>query len=246
MLERSQVSYRYDGSFAGFLSCIWESFAGEEEPCAFLSPEMAQCSLYPCREIDTNRARAKQVYQSLARQLPPGGRNLASLSFLSCLPERELHIYRYLRAHFEGEQLQDLSDARVFILREAVRHLTGEAELLRGFVRFSDDRGVLVGEIAPKNRVLPLLRPHFCRRLPNESFFLYDKTHKEALLYGKGRWRILPVESFTRERADEAEKQYRTLWRRFYDTIAIESRINPSLRMSHMPKRYWAELTEFQ
>lgn len=45
---------------------------------------------------------------------------------------------------------------------------------------------------------------------------------------------------------DEAEKRYRRLWRCFYDTIAIRERENPKLRMSHMPKRFWPLLTEFQ
>ena len=59
--------------------------------------------------------------------------------------------------------------------------MSGELEKLRGFVRFSDYNGVLGSEIEPKNRVLPLLRRHFCDRYANESFFIYDRTHKELL-----------------------------------------------------------------
>ena len=39
---------------------------------------------------------------------------------------------------------------------------------------------------------------------------------------------------------------YRKLWRSFYDTIAIEGRYNPKCRLTHMPKRYWNMMTEFQ
>ena len=42
------------------------------------------------------------------------------------------------------------------------------------------------------------------------------------------------------------EAQYRRLWKRFYDTIEIKERHNPRRRMSHMPKRYWETMTEFQ
>ena len=45
---------------------------------------------------------------------------------------------------------------------------------------------------------------------------------------------------------DEREAEYRLLWKRFYDTIAIKERENPRLRMSNMPKRYWGTMTEFQ
>ncbi|MFQ7855321.1 MAG: DUF4130 domain-containing protein [Eggerthella lenta] len=36
------------------------------------------------------------------------------------------------------------------------------------------------------------------------------------------------------------------MWRRFYDTIAIEGRENPRCRMTQMPKRFWGTMTEFQ
>ena len=43
-----------------------------------------------------------------------------------------------------------------------------------------------------------------------------------------------------------AEAQYRRLWKTFYDTIEIKERHNPKLRQTHMPKRYWETMTEFQ
>ena len=97
-----------------------------------------------------------------------------------------------------------------------------------------------------KNRVLPLLRSHFCARYLNESFFLYDRTHKEALFYTGGRTVIRPLEEFQMAPPDETEAKYRLLWKRFYDTIAIRERDNPRCRMTHMPKRYWSTMTEFQ
>ena len=44
----------------------------------------------------------------------------------------------------------------------------------------------------------------------------------------------------------EEEAQYRRLWKRFYDTVEIRERHNPKLRQTHMPKRYWDTMTEFQ
>ena len=131
-------------------------------------------------------------------------------------------------------------------VRRAVQHLEQEAHLFTGFVRFSELDGVLAGEITPKNRVLPLLRPHFCGRLPQERFLLYDKTHREALVHMPGKWAILPAEDFQMGPAGEEELRYRAMWRKFYDTIAIEGRYNPRCRMTQMPKRYWGDMTEFQ
>ena len=44
--------------------------------------------------------------------------------------------------------------------------------------------------------------------------------------------------------AGEEEQTCRQLWRRFYEAVSIEARENPKCRMTHMPKRFWADLTE--
>ena len=195
----------------------------------------------------TDRDHAARVYRKVVK-LSPEAADLLRRGFLTCLPEREIHLYRLVvKLLEEGPRfLRDLSDETLYPVLRAVRHLNGEVHQYKGFVRFSDLGGVLGGEIEPKNRVLPLLRQHFCARYRNERFFLYDRTHREALFYAAGRSAIRPLEQFQMAPPDEAEARYRLLWKRFYDTIAIRERENPRCRMTHMPKRYWNTMTEFQ
>jgi probable DNA metabolism protein len=56
----------------------------------------------------------------------------------------------------------------------------------------------------------------------------------------------VPLEDFRLAAPGQTEREYRQLWRKFYDTIAIQERYNPKCRMTHMPKRYWGTMTEFQ
>ena len=244
----TQVCYVYDGSFAGFLTCVFDSYAHREEPMGFSTPEDGRLTLWPERRVETDQARARRVYQSLDKKLGAEGKRLVVQGFLTCLPERELHLWRFLRLGYEKGPgfTRELAEPRVAAVWKAVQHLTGEAHLLKGFTRFSELDGVLVGEIAPKNRVLPLLRPHFCARYPGENFALHDRTHREVLLHRPGKWAIVPAENFSPGEPGEAEREYRRLWRRFYDAIAIEGRYNPRCRMTQMPKRYWGTMTEFQ
>ena len=229
-MDWTPVSYAYDGSFAGFLTCVFASYAHREEPMSFSTPEDGRISLWPERTVDTDEARAQRVYRSLAHRLGQEGRRLAVYGFLTCLEERELHLWRFLRLGYDRGPwvVRDLTDDRVAVLTRAVGHLTGEAHLLKGFTRFSEQEGVLVGEIAPKNRVLPLLRPHFCARYPEESFVLYDRTHREALFYRPRRWAIVPLEAFRAAAPGREERE------------------NPRCRMTQMPKRFWGTMTEFQ
>ena len=243
----TEIIYYYDGSFDGLLSCIFASYACRETPAAICPEEEALPTLFATRTVPTDPQHARRVLRKIAA-CSPRALELVQKGFLTCLPEKELHLYRLVvKLLEEGPAfLRNFSDETLHPVAAAVRHLEGEAHLLKGFVRFSDFGGVLAGEIEPKNRVLPLLRAHFCARYQEESLFLYDRTHREALLYAGGKSVIRPLEDFQMAPPDEAEARYRTLWKRFYDTIAIRERENPRCRMTHMPKRYWNTMTEFQ
>lgn len=244
---KSDVVFRYDGSFEGFLCCVFDSYINKEYPIAFQDEAHIESTLFPARWVGTDLNHARRVLVSLEK-IDPFARDLVVKGFLTCAPEREKMLDTFIRALYEiGKPLlRQLSDEAVLPLLRAVRHLDGEVHLLKGFVRFSDFDGTLAGEIRPKNRVLPLLRPHFCDRMYNEKFFLYDRTHREALVHQPGQWAILPVEEFQMAAPSAREAQFRRLWKRFYETIEIKERHNPRRQMSNMPKRYWETMTEFQ
>ncbi|MEG1720686.1 MAG: TIGR03915 family putative DNA repair protein [Pseudoflavonifractor sp.] len=248
MARWTEVSYTYDGSLDGFFTCVYESYVNHERPACFAAPGQVQLCLYPERSVLTDPAHAARVRASLPKKLSPEGYRMVLEGFLTCLPEKEKQLYDFIALGYaQGPAvLRNLTDDRVLTLNRALLHLRGEAHLLKGFVRFSDQEGVLLAEITPKNRVLPLLQPHFCARLNAERFVIYDRSHQEALFYEPGRWAILPLEEFQIHAPGKGELEMRRLWRRFYDTVAIEGRYNPKLRRTHMPQRYWGNMTEFQ
>ena len=241
----NNMIYYYDGSFDGFLCCIFDSYANKEVLTAICSDE--DPTLFACRTIQTNCSHARRVFRKVA-MLSPDAADLLRRGFLTCHPEKELCLYRMVvKLLRDGPGfLQNASDETLYPVLKAVRHLNGEAHLLKGFIRFSELGGVLGSEIEPKNRVLPILRGHFCARYQGEIFFIYDRTHHEALFYAAGKAVIRPLADFEMAPPDDSEARYRLLWKRFYDTIAIRERYNPKCRATQMPKRYWATMTEFQ
>lgn len=243
----SDAIYLYDGSFEGFLCCIFESYEKHEILTAAYSDEDFVPGLFTIRTVRTDLSRARRVYRKVYA-LSHEAANLLRRGFLTCLPDREVFLYRLVAKLLrEGPRfLGNLSDDTLYPVLKAVRNLNGEAQLLRGFVRFSELGGVLGSEIEPKNRVLPILRGHFCSRYQNERFFIYDRVHREVLLYSDGKAVIAPLAHFQMAPPDEKEAGYRLAWKRFYDTIAIRERYNPRCRMTQMPKRYWNTMTEFQ
>jgi len=243
----TEMVYYYDGSFEGLLCCIFESYACKEVPIAIHSDEDDMPTLFASRTIQTDRDHANRVLRKVVKHSPYAA-ELLHKGYLTCLPDKELYLYRLVAKLLKegGGFLRNFSDETLHPVAAAVRHLDGEAHLLKGFVRFSEMGGVLGSEIEPKNRVLPLLRSHFCARYREEKFFIYDRTHQEALFYAGGKAVIHPLKDFRMAPPDETEAHYRLLWKRFYDAIAIKERENPRCRMTHMPKRYWNTMTEFQ
>ena len=243
----SELFYYYDGSFDGLLCCIFESYANRERPTGIYPQEDAEPTLFASRSITTDKSHANRVLRKVVK-CSHYAAELLQNGFYTCLPDKELYLYRLVvKLLEEGPAfLRNGSDTTLYPVLAAVRHLKGEAHQLKGFIRFSLLGGVLASEIEPKNRVLPLLRNHFCARYREEAFFIYDRTHKEALFYAGGKSVIRPLSCFEMAPPDEVEASYRLLWKRFYDTIAIRERYNPRCRMTHMPKRYWSTMTEFQ
>ena len=239
--------YRYDGSLEGFLCCVFDSYVNQETPWDIREEAALEATLFPVWDARMDPDHARRVLTRI-EAIAPAARSLVERGFLTCAPDREMMLYRFIRSLLrEGAPLlRRLSHDDVLPLRRAVQHLEGEVHLLKGFVRFSDLGGILTGEIQPKNRVLPLLGRHFCRRCTGERFLLYDRTHHEALLGQDGRWCVVPMESFTMARPDGTEARFRRLWKTFYDTVAIRERYNPKTRRTHMPMRYWGTMTEFQ
>ncbi|NLG24498.1 MAG: DNA metabolism protein [Clostridiales bacterium] len=248
MRERVDIAYRYDGSFEGLLCCVYDSYARRELPCAIAADGAAQSSLFEERRVRTDMERAERVARGIRERISPEALEFVKLSHLTCLDEREVRILDFIRLGFcVGATVLDmLADPSVSALMQAVRRLTHEAHLLKGFIRFSDQRGALVATITPKNRVLPLLADHFADRYSGERVLIYDRTHATALACEGGRTALVPMENLQLNAPDERELLFRALWRRFYETIGIEGRRNERCRMSHMPKRYWANMTEFQ
>ena len=240
------TAYRYDGTFAGFLTCVWDALEFKTEPVEFLLPD-GGATLWEVREPAADEGKAKRLYAALSRRVSPDFQKLIARGFLTCLPQKELALLELIRRGLrEGDRVRlDLGNPVVARVNLALTKMWTEWDHLKGFVRFSDLDGFLVGEIEPKNRVLPLLASHFAQRYPCERLVLYDRTHHEVFLSDRGRWKLLPAEDFRMGPAGVEERAFRAMWRKYYQTIAIEGRLNPKCQSTHLPKRYRHVMTEF-
>ena len=221
MSDRTTVMYYYDGTYNGFLSCVFESFAEKETPAAILPVDEAdQTCLFGAKYIETDLRRAERVRVSIPKKMGMEAQDILERAFFTCMPEKELRMLEFMRLGYKVGRgvCGRLTEPAVDKITKAVQFLEREAHLYLGFLRFAEYGDVLIAQIEPKNSVLPVIAP---------TEFL-QAEHIE-----------LPPES-------PEEEKFRAMWRTFYDTVGIEGRRNDLCRRTHMPKRYWNRMTEMR
>lgn len=244
MSLQNDIAYHYDGSYEGFLCCVFRAVYEKEAPAEISYGEEIQLSLFRQIEIETDEEKAQRVAASITG-LGPAAENLIKDVFCSCMSYRESALLAFLRfAYRTPHAAAQLAHPLVAPLLAAQKNLLHEGHLFKEFLRFSDNEGVLISIIEPKNFVLPYICSHFVSRYPREQFFIWDKTHRTALLSDYGKVHFFSLEDFTPPPVSKKEREMRQLWKQFYQTISIKARENPRCRMTHMPKRFWNHLPE--
>jgi len=241
----NQLAYCYDGTFDGFLTCVFTAYNRKDEPAIIFPETERQATLFDVLTVETSAEHAKRVAAGLRKRSAELLR-FVQTAFLTCLPEKERHLLAFVRLAFEAGAgaLTMFADDRFAVLNNAVVHIGKEADHYKGFVRFVEINGVLTSTIEPKNYVLPLVASHFANRFQRERFVIFDQTHSMAAMSEFGKVKYAYADAIEFDPPSEREQEFQRMWKLFYDTIAISERFNPRCRMSMMPKRYWSRMSE--
>lgn len=244
MSEQISPIYLYDGSFDGLLCCLFTMFERKEIPSAVAS---SYDGFLPISNIASDDAKAGRVRKGILRTMGERALYRGETAYLSERDGVERSILLYWKLGFDIKKLPDamLYDEHVKATVDASDYTSRERHRYLQFLRFSDSGGVLTSVISPKANILPLLLGHFRARFPHERFLIYDDVRGMALAYDCGKHAVFPIDEYVQPDPDEQEKKFRELFRIFYDTIEIKARHNERCRMSHMPKRFWKNMTEF-
>jgi len=248
MPEQKDIVYIYDGTFLGFLCCVFESFSEKEIPFDIYPIQFHFPSLYQEKYIETDLNKAARVEKWIQCDFSAESKSLLQEAFLSIMEQKEYHLLQFMHLYRinKNKTTSMLQHPSVLALNKALVTIRREASKWIGLLRFIDYSGVLVAIIDPKTFILPLLQQHFCDRYSTERFFIFDETNKVGLLSEYGVGKLIETDSFELPQTTMAEITLQELWKTFVHTIAIKERTNPHLQMNMMPKRYWKHLVELQ
>ncbi|MDF2655972.1 MAG: metabolism protein [Bacillota bacterium] len=251
------LDYLYDGSFEGFLTCIYEHYYNEKASGIYRVDAYQASLLSTCCTVITEETKATKVYEAIEHKISREDLKRVYRVFLSSADEKENKLLQYIRLGFQkGSAISLLhSNSVVFEVQQIEKKVTIEMHRLKGLVRFSalvkplgesTGREILYSKVEPDHDVLEIIADHFADRLKSDPFIIHDKIRGKAVFAQEGSWYIADFSDADLPALGEVERDYRDLWKRYFETIAIQERINPACQKRMMPVRYWKNLTEFR
>ena len=251
------VDYLYDGSFEGFLTCIYHHYY-EEKASGIYPKHHYQASLLSCfRIIETEEEKASRVYEAIEEKISTDDLRRIYRVFLSSDPEKENKLLQYIRLGFKKGYTISLLHSHPIVLdmQQCEYKVSIEMHRIKGLARFSALKNSKTAEngteilyccIEPDHDILEIIADHFSDRLKSDPFIIHDKTRNKAVFAQGGEWYISGFTDKDLPMLGQSEGEYEDLWKKYFETIAIKERINPSCQKRMMPVRYWKNLTEFR
>ncbi len=242
------LHYIYDGSFDGLLTGIYEAYYRRENPEDIVPEDsMEENFLVQKVFISTDGEKARRVYEAIESKISEEALRRVFYAYLSELSGHGISILKYLQLGFKlGPQVDlNLSNDIVLKMDRINYKVSMEKHRMLGLIRFKQlENGILYSSIEPDHNIVGLLAPHFTSRLMNENWAIHDIKRGIGVLYNKKEWIIKDIEVTDSLMVQEDEEEYQELWKAYFKSIAIQSKINPKLQKRNMPMRYWKHLVE--
>ena len=236
--------YLFDGTKEGFLTAVFYAY---KDDCAYLAPsDCFQAELLDeVKVVEIELDKAERVRKKLFSISNRGAfETLCVLRTEEADRAQAAFLYAKLIIKYGANARNRLTEKCVRRVLELSGKVFGEVHRLKGFLRFREtEQGVYYAPCEPDNDIVDLLLPHFQSRFAGQAFVIHDIRRgvaavcdgKNAALSTVGQVEII---------LSEKETAYYALWKKYYQTVAIESRKNLKQQKNYMPVRYWRTLVE--
>lgn len=251
------LTFIYDGTFEGLLTCIFEGYNHRRFPDDILSKWKQPRDLFAeTVDVAADSVKARRVWKGIQQKLTAKNKQLIYYAFLSETNSIEIKIMRFVMRLFDENKLieTDFGDIDVLEIVQNARKVKKEAMRVMQFVRFQQTKeGMYFCGIEPMFDVLPLVLGHFRNRFADQKWLLYDLKRNYGAYYDKKTVEEVELTSseinwqtgqISANVLSERDAFYQTLWKSFFEHINIEERKNLRLQRQHMPRRFWKYLTE--
>lgn len=256
MINTQDSILLYDGSFDGFLTCVFEVYELKLKQVSIHRKGREQESLFGTSKVVlTDAIKADRVWKGISKKSSANGKSRIYYAFLSEKAEVENLLLRYIQYAFRSEiQIDsDFANEDVLKVTQIAKSVGREKHRMEAFVRFRLTKDELYfATIEPDFNVLPLISKHFKSRYADQKWVIYDLKRSYGIYYNLEKVELIELalpENFNATQSSseffaEGELEFQTLWKDYFKSTNIPSRKNMKLHIQHVPKRYWKYLSE--
>ncbi len=248
----------YDGTFEGFLSCVFYVFEYKFKNVTIQNEFVNQIGLFSENEtIGTDAKKADRVWKGIKSKTSKITSTKIYYAFLSEQEGVENILLNYIQYIFKNQLRVDTDFTHPSVLKIAqiAKNVSREKHRMEAFVRFRLTKdNIYFANIEPDFNVLPLIAKHFKSRYADQKWVIYDIKRNYGLFYNLQTLEFINMSfpknfDFTKTDtiffADE-EFNFQKLWKDYFKSTNIKERKNMKLHLNHIPKRYWKYLSEKQ
>lgn len=251
--------FLFDRTLDGLLTAIFDAYyrhsfpdmlLGENDPLPLFHDEI--------HHVVTDDTKAGRVWNALQKKLSAEAMTCLTVSYLSELPELDMHLFRYIKKTIDSPMTieRNFADEDVLFVTNTFRNVRYERLRMMQFIRFQKAvDGTYFAIMEPQYNVLPLAIAHFKDRFSDQAFLIYDRHRHYGYYYDKENITRVSFDEqlphFQNGKLDESlldrnEHLFQELWRTYFKAVCIRERLNPRKQKKDMPVRYWKYLTEKQ
>ena len=253
--------FRYDKTFEGLLTAIFDAYSIKRFPDILLAAEETPPLFYDeIITVVTDEERSNRVWKGLQKKLSASALTSLTTCWLSELPEIDLVLFRYIHKAIDAPRSIELNfgDPDVLELSKVWKKVNNERLRVMQFLRFQKAAdGTFFAAVEPEKNALPLAIDHFKDRFADQPWLIYDIKRAYGFYYDLKEVRQVTFEEGSREGhlvtgmldeslMDKDEKLFQQLWKTYFKAICIKERLNPRKHKQDMPVRYWKHMTEKQ
>jgi probable DNA metabolism protein len=239
--------YIYDNTFDGFMTAVFEIYSEKDKDASILPRGKAvNSTFFETRDVAADIEKSKRVQRGISAYDGSAVERLymAWLSGSAGVEDLMLYCIRlafsYKVGPFALRQYESVSR-----LEGIARKVGHEAHRMLQFVRFVKlAENAYAADIEPEYDIIPLIGDHFHGRFPDSRFIIRDVRHLKVISSSPAGWYISDMHGDYPPLPESGDIE--ELWKMYFDTIAIEQRINPKLQQNFVPKKYRRFLTEFE
>lgn len=250
--------FRYDKSFEGLLSALFDAYVLHAFPARLIGEgEPEPLFTERVHEVVTDPDHAARVWRGLGRRLTTRARTMLVYAWHGEQLASDELLLRCLRRVFDqdGGVLADQADPDMKALHRLALQVSHERERMKQFVRLQKAAdGTYFAAVTPEHNALPLALDYFTDRFADQRWLIYDRRRNYGYYYDGHQAREVRIEDDQGVIADKLaddrmaadERQFQQLWKSYFRALAIPERINLRQQRLMMPRRYWKHLTEME